>query len=178
MATTSLISIEDYLQNTRFKPDVEYIDGELKERPMIMYAHGAIQALISHWFILHKKDWSVVVAVEARTRVSSTRVRLPDVIVDHRADGLRRQKEKTASDPPLIAIEILSEYDTYTETQRLAHDYQQMGIQNIWLIEPETRTGRFCKANAWIETRRFEVEGTPIYLELDWLFAQLDDEDQ
>ena len=29
MATTSLVSIEDYLQNTSFKPGVEYIDGDL-----------------------------------------------------------------------------------------------------------------------------------------------------
>jgi hypothetical protein len=43
-------------------------------------------------------------------------------------------------------------------------------------LTPETRTGRFCKENAWIETRRFEVEGTQIYLELDWLLSQLDDD--
>jgi hypothetical protein len=28
-----------------------------------------------------------------------------------------------------------------------------------------------------IETRRFVVEGTEIYLDLDWLFVQLDDLD-
>jgi Uma2 family endonuclease len=177
VATTSLLSIDEYL-HTSYRPDVEFIDGELKERPVVMYVHGEIQSAISMWFGNHKKEWSVVVAVEARTRVSPTRVRLPDVIVDHLVNGPRRRREGTANDPPLIVIEVLSERDTYAETQRLARDYQQMGIQNIWLIEPETRTGRFCKENAWIETRRFEAAGTPIYLDLDWLFSQLDDEQQ
>jgi Uma2 family endonuclease len=164
VATTSLLSIEEYLRKS-YRPDVEFIDGELKERPVVNYAHGQI------------KEWDVIAAVEVRTKVSSRRVRLPDVIVDRRSDGPRRRKEGTIFDPPLIAIEILSPNDSYGQTQQLAHEYQVMGIQNIWLIDPETRTGRFCKENAWIETRRFEVEGTQIYLELDWLFSQLDDDE-
>ncbi len=177
MATTSLLTMNDYL-HTSYRPDVEFIDGGLKERPLVNYAHGQIQIIVGNWFITHRKEWDVIAAVEVRTKVSSTRVRLPDVVIDRRSDGPRRRKEGTIFDPPLIAIEILSPYDTYTETQRLARDYQQMGIQNIWLIDPETRTARVCKENAWIETRRFEVEGTSIFLDMDWLFAQLDDEEQ
>lgn len=123
----------------------------------------------------HRVEWDVIAPVEVRTKVSSQRVRMPDVIVDRRSDGPRCRKEGTVFDPPLIAIEILSPTDSYAQTQRLANEYRVMGIKNIWLIEPETRTGRFCTENAWIESRRFEVEGTRIHLDLDWLFAELDD---
>jgi Uma2 family endonuclease len=76
--------------------------------------------------------------------------------------------------PPLVVVEVLSPHDSYAETQRLARDYQNMGVPNIWLIDPETRTGRVCKGAVWEETRRFEVEGRDIFLELDWLFGRLD----
>ena len=33
-AHATTISIEEYLQDTSYSPDVEYIDGELKERPV------------------------------------------------------------------------------------------------------------------------------------------------
>jgi Uma2 family endonuclease len=115
----------------------------------------------------------VKAAVEVRTRVSPTRVRLPDVVVD------RAYKwPAVLTQTPLIVIEVLSPYDSYSETQRLARDYQNMGVPNIWLIDPETRTGRVCEGAIWKETRRFEVEGLAIFLELDWLFGRLDRYDE
>jgi Uma2 family endonuclease len=169
VATTALISIEDYLGNTSFNPDVEFIDGELKERSMVVSAHGLIQSLLSGWFFSHEDEWKVRAGVEIRTRVSPTRVRLPDVIVD------RAYKwPPVLTQAPLIVIEVLSPYDSYAETQRLSTDYQKMGVPNIWLIDPETKTGRVCEGPVWKEVRRFEVEGRAIYLELDWLFARLE----
>ena len=168
MATSTVVSIDDYLKKS-YRPDVEFIDGELKERPVVKRTHGRLQSLISIWFGNHEAEWSVEVAVEVRTRVSATRVRLPDVMIDHTGP-----KPETLVAPPLIVIEILSPGDSYVETQRLAQDYQQMGIQNIWLIDPDTRTGRVCKGADWIGVRRFEVGGTAIYMVLDELLARLD----
>ena len=48
-----------------------------------------------------------------------------------------------------------------------------MGVPNIWLLDPETRTARVCRGDAWFERTRLEVEGTPIYLEVDKLYARL-----
>ncbi len=169
MATTTLISIDEYLGNYSFDPDVEYIDGELKERAMVFSAHGLIQSLLSGWFFSHEDEWKVRAGVEIRTRVSPTRVRLPDVIVDRAFKW-----PSVLTEPPLILIEILSPYDSYTGTQRLATDYQDMGVPNIWLIDPETKTGRVCEGPIWKQVRRFEVDGRGIYLDLDWLFERLE----
>ena len=168
MATTA-ISIDEYLNNCCPKPDVEYIDGELKERPMVKRVHGRLQSLLSMWFGEHELEWNIEVVVETRTRVSPSRVRLPDVIVDWAGP-----RPETLVDPPLLVIEILSPGDTYSETQRLAQDYIAMGIPNIWLIDPETRTARICEKTAWLERTRLEVTGTPVYLDVDALFARLD----
>jgi Uma2 family endonuclease len=81
MATTA-ISIDEYLRTVP-DPDVEYVDGELRERPMTFNEHGLLQTEIGMWFNSHRHEWNVRAGVEGRTRVSPTRVRLPDVIVDH-----------------------------------------------------------------------------------------------
>lgn len=49
-----------------------------------------------------------------------------------------------------------------------------MGVETIWIVDPETRTGRVCTGASWTQTERLEVPGTPIYVELASLFASLD----
>ena len=169
IAAYTTVSIDEYLHDFSFRPDVEYIDGELRERPVVKRVHGRIQSLLSMWFGTHEEAWGIEVVVEVRTRVSATRVRLPDVIVDWAGD-----RPDTLIEPPLLVIEVLSPGDSYTETQRLAQDYLAMGIPNIWLLDPETRTARVCENKAWIEKSRLEVAGTEIYLDVDVLFARLD----
>ena len=107
--------------------------------------------------------------MEVRTRVSPTRVRLPDVVVDWAGD-----LPDVLVKPPLLVIEVLSKRDTYSATQRLANDYLKMGVPNIWLIDPETRSARVCEGTAWTEKKRLEIAGTAIYIDIDKLFARLD----
>ena len=168
MAASTLVTIEQYL-GTSYRPDLEFIDGELKEKPVVQWAHGRLQMLIGVWFGAHEDEWQVIVAAEVRTKVSASRVRLPDVVVVPAGP-----QPEVLIEPPLIVIEILSPDDRYTEMERRAQDYRRMGIPNIWLIDPESRTARTCRDNAWIETTRFSVEGSEIYLDVTALFAQLD----
>ena len=168
MATSTLIPLDQYL-STSYRPDREYIDGEVLERKMGKWEHARIQALLTIWFGRHEREWAVQTATEWRTKVSSTRVRIPDVV-------LVGQGEQSAvlADPPLLIVEILSPDDTYSETQKRADDYFRMGVQTIWIIDPATRTARVCSGPNWIEATRLEVAGTPIYVELETLFASLD----
>ena len=168
MSATTAIDISKYLRSFHARPDVEYVDGELKERPWVQRSHGRLQTLLSLWFGQHEEAWGIEVAAEVRTRVSSSRVRLPDVVVDWTGD-----RPETLVDAPLLVIEILSPNDSYSEMQRLAGDYSAMGIENIWLIDPETRTARTCDENAWTEKTRLDIAGTPIYLDVEALFARL-----
>jgi hypothetical protein len=48
-----------------------------------------------------------------------------------------------------------------------------MGVETIWIIDSETRTGRVCTGDTWTQAKRLEVPGTPIYVELDPLFTRL-----
>jgi Uma2 family endonuclease len=113
----------------------------------------------------------VKVATEQRVQVSPTRVRIPDVILVRRGP-----QPEVIVEPPVLAVEILSPDDTYTETQSRSADYLQMGVPCVWIIDPTSRTGRQCVGSAWIASDTLVVPGTAIQVNLPKLFANLDED--
>jgi Uma2 family endonuclease len=169
MAAATQITLSEYLRTT-YHPDQEFIDGELRERNVGKTDHARIQALLAAWFVNHERDWDIVVTTEHRMRVSASLVRIPDVTLV-RPGALN---EDVRSAPPLCAIEILSPEDTYSWTREKAQDYRRMKIENIWLIDPGTRTGQASTPDGWLDTLEFEIPGTPVRLSLVDLFNKLD----
>jgi Uma2 family endonuclease len=167
MATALHIPLNEYLGIT-YRPDCEYVDGEVRERNVGKYEHARIQALLARWFGNHEQEWGVQVVTEQRVQVSPTRVRIPDVAL--LTPG---SQPDVIFEPPLLAIEILSPDDTYSDTQERAQDYRGMGVETIWIIDPKTHTGRMCTGMDWVEASRLEVKGTPLYLNLPEIFSQL-----
>ena len=169
MSTTTQIALSEYLQTT-FHPDREYVDGELQERNAGKTDHARVQALLAIWFGAHEDQWQIVVTTEQRVSVAAGRVRIPDVTLV-RPGALN---EDVLSAPPLCVIEILSPEDTYSRTWEKARDYRRMGIENIWLIDPETRSGQASTADGWRESMEFGIPETPVRLRLADLFSKLD----
>jgi Uma2 family endonuclease len=167
MAASPQLSMIQYL-NTTYDPDLEYVDGRLVERNVGKWEHARVQALLAIWFGQHETEWSIQTATELRTRVAWTRVRLPDVLLV----SLEPQPDIITA-PPILAIEILSEGDSYQETQIKCADYVQMGSKAVWIINPMDRTARFWNGSSWVEATRLEVSGTPIHLELQYLWDRL-----
>jgi Uma2 family endonuclease len=167
MATATHISLSEYLE-TDYRPDREYVDGEVRERNVGKFEHARLQALLAIWFGTHEKDWGVITVTEQRLQASWNRVRIPDVVVLKPGP-----QPDVLTDPPLLVIEILSPKDSYSDTQERARDYSDMGVEAVWIIDPKTRTGRMCTGTAWVEGKRLEVPGTPLYVELDPLFSQI-----
>jgi Uma2 family endonuclease len=167
MATILQIPLDEYL-GIVYRPDREYVDGEIRERNVGKYEHARVQALLAAWFNQHEKAWGAQVVIEQRVQVSPTRVRIPDVALltlDAQPDVI--------VDPPILIIEILSPDDSYSDTQERAQDYRAMGVETVWIIDPTTRTGRMCSGAEWVEAARLEVKGTPLYVNLPDIFSQL-----
>jgi hypothetical protein len=78
MATILQIPLEEY-NGIIYRPDREYVDGEIRERNVGKYEHARVQALLARWFGNHEQEWGVQVVTEQRVQVSPTRVRIPDV---------------------------------------------------------------------------------------------------
>jgi Uma2 family endonuclease len=170
MATSTHLSLLEYLK-TSYRPDREYVDGELLERNVGKWEHARLQALLAIWFGSQEKAWSVKVATEQRLQVSPTHVRIPDVMLVSRGP-----QPEVIVKPPVLVVEILSPEDTYTGTQSRAADYLRMGIPCVWIIDPASRTGRQCIGDAWTATDTLEVPGTEIRVSLLRLFADLDED--
>jgi Uma2 family endonuclease len=173
MAAATQIALSEYLQTT-YHPDQEYVDGELRERNVGKTDHARVQALLAIALGSHEQEWKIVVTTEHRMRVSPTRIRIPDVTLV-RPGGL---SEEILSLPPLCVIEILSPEDTYSDTQEKAFDYRRMGVENIWLIDPRTRSGQASTPEGWRDTMELSIPGSPIRLDLTDLFRRLDESRQ
>jgi len=167
MATTTQIPLSQYLE-TSYRPDRDYVDGEVRERNVGKWEHARVQLILAAWFHQHAREWGIKGGTELRVQVSEKSVRVPDLSVV--VDG---PQPDVLTEPPLLVIEILSPDDTYSDTQERARDYIDMGVETIWIIDPKTRSGRMCVGPQWREAKRQVVAGTPLFVELDEIFSQI-----
>ena len=78
MATArTLMSVEEYLKYSG-KPNCEYIDGELRPKPMATGLHGLIQILLA--MLLRRQGTDA--RTEVTVRLTPTKFLIPDVIAD------------------------------------------------------------------------------------------------
>ena len=168
MAASVQILLSEYL-HTSYRPDREFVDGELVERNVGKFEHARVQFLLALWFGRHERDWNIVGLTEQRVQVSQVKVRIPDLVLICAGSA-----PDVLIDPPLLVVEILSPDDTYFDVHARASEYLAMGIENVWLVDPSTRTAKVCHKEAWAETRRPEIAGTDIHVEIARLFEDLD----
>ena len=148
MSAATLLSIEEYL-NTSFHPDREYIDGEVIERNVGRKRHGFAQMEIGAWFIQRRSALRLQPISEIRTRISSVRVRIPDVVLAE----LPLPDEEIFTTPPYLCIEIMSPDDTMASMQDRIDDYIAFGISKIWVIDPWKNRGWTITDNGWTTAR-------------------------
>ena len=58
--------------------------------------------------------------------------------------------------------------------KRRIADYLSMGIKTVWVIDPETRKVEICGENPQVGVTCLTVAGSPIYVDLEQIFARLD----
>ncbi len=161
-------SLAEYL-HTSYRPDCDFVDGEVQERNWGEFDHGAVQAFLASWFFQHRQEWNLHVLPELRIRVSATRVRIADVCLISRDQPI----EQVPTKPPLAVLEILSPEDRISRYNERLDDYRRMGIQNVWVIDPANRVGYDCSTTAWLPVEEFRVAETPIFLRLSDLWSEL-----
>lgn len=165
------VSVEEYLASS-YRPDCDYIDGEVQERNLGEKEHAAIQRFLVILFGTKNHDWNIEVYPELRVQVSANNYRVPDVTVTRA--GL--EWERILRTPALLFIEILSPEDTLSRIRRRVDDYLRFGTENVWVIDPELRKAYVCSATGFQEPEGgvLTVAGTPIRVVLSELFAELD----
>jgi Uma2 family endonuclease len=130
-ATTSLISVEEYLKTTA-DPDCEYVAGVVEERAVGEYDHATWQTILAGYFLAREKELGILSRTELRIQTKADNFRVPDVTILSRG----APREQIVTHAPLAVFEILSPEDTMTRMLEKLADYEQMGIGAIWVIEP------------------------------------------
>ncbi|HEX3661843.1 MAG TPA: Uma2 family endonuclease [Acidobacteriaceae bacterium] len=165
------ISVEEYL-STSYRPDCDYVDGEIEERNLGEKEHSILQQALTFLFRLNRQAWKVEVFPELRVQTSATRFRIPDVTVV--STDVKWQRILRV--PALLFIEILSPEDRLNRVRERVEDYFSLGTENVWVVDPELRKGYVCSRRGFQEPENgvLEVPGTPIRVVLSELFAELD----
>jgi Uma2 family endonuclease len=172
MATSTLIPVSEYLR-TSYSPDCDYVDGEVQERNLGELDHSDLQLRFIKLLATDANEAYIRVNPEIRVQVGPTRYRVPDVCV-RRVPALREQIIRT---PPLLCIEVLSPEDRWPRTREKIRDYLGMGVREVWIVDPTSRSISVCAGATMVEhtTGELTVPETPIALALADIFKVLDE---
>ena len=132
-ATKALVSVEEYL-HTVYKPDCDYVDGEVLERNMAEDDHSHMHADVIGYFHARRKQWNITILPEMRVQVRPTRFRIPDVCI-----VLGNEYEQILTKPPFLCIEILSPEDRWSRVKDRIDDFLAMGVPYVWVLDPQTK---------------------------------------
>jgi Uma2 family endonuclease len=171
MSSTTVIPVEQYL-STSYRPDCDYVEGEVRERNVGEYEHSNLQTGLAAWLRSRQREWNIRVLVEQRLRVAPRRYRIPDICVIDRDQPI----EAVLTRPPLICIEILSKDDRLRDMQERVTDYLNLGAPNVWILDPVSHRVYICAQGEFRDAVNgvLEAPGTVIRIPLDEIFAELD----
>ena len=170
MATTTqpTVSVDEYLKTT-YHADCDYVDGVLEEN-LGEPEHAEVQGALVEWFRSYGKEWNIRALPEARIEISPTRFRVADVALYSRDIPVKQVREER----PLAIIEVVSPEDCISRYDKRINDYRQVGMQHIWVVDPQTFRGYDCSTGSWIEAQSSAIENSPIRVDLSTIFSELD----
>jgi len=143
-ATRVLFSVEECLR-TGYRPDCDYLDGEIVERNLGEFEHSRTLREILFFLGARYPRLREQLLPEQRVQVRADRYRIPDVCIVT-ADALG---QKIVTTPPELCIEILSPGDTLARTMDRVRDYFHMGVPACWIIDPGSGQGWWQRQGAW-----------------------------
>lgn len=169
-ATPVLVSLDEYL-TTAYRPDRDYIDGELKQRNLGEKPHSKVQAFLIGYFLAHCKEWRIDPLPEQRVQVAETSYRIPDISVI----SLDAPDEAILRTPPLLCIEILSREDRMTDMLERVDDYLKMGVQAVWVINPWRGEAHSVSRDGTLrrEPSTLRVPNSPIQVPVAEIFLEI-----
>jgi Uma2 family endonuclease len=154
MSTKSAISIEEYLRTSFEDLDREYVDGEIVERSLPDEFHSETQWRLSGLIWDLSKTRPFHGRPDLRSRVSPTRIRIPDVAIYAGA----KPNALVPSEPPLVAIETLSPDDRHSEVMQKFEEYEAWGVRHVWLVDPRRRKLQVYGSGTLSEVAVLEIE--------------------
>jgi len=158
MASRLQVSPAEYLSTSFEGTDREYVRGEIVERSMPDNPHSKTQGELIYRFRQLRDSHRFFARPELRLRLATDLYRIPDVSVF----AGEEPAERVPSHPPLVAIEIMSPDDRYQALMDKLAEYEQWGVPNIWVIDPDRRTFAIYEAGTLRAVTQLTLPGYPI----------------
>ncbi|ETX02438.1 MAG: hypothetical protein ETSY1_03580 [Candidatus Entotheonella factor] len=121
----------------------ELIDGVLVEKSVGYYESyiaATLIRLLGNFVVEH--DLGIIAGADGMMRLAPGLVRIPDVsfVAWEKLTGRRLPRQPVPDLIPNLVVEILSESNTPREMARKLDEYFALGVQLVWLVDPETET--------------------------------------
>jgi Uma2 family endonuclease len=78
--------------------------------------------------------------------------------------------------PPVLCIEIMSPEDRLSAVRQRLQDYVEIGVHDIWVIDPQSRRCYTCVAGKFegLTGDTLRIGGTEIHVPLELIWAEID----
>jgi Uma2 family endonuclease len=129
-----MTAVDRYL-TTNYRPDKDYLDGQLVERLWGELKHGIAQGGTAAWLNSRRRHWRIVPAISVRIKINEHRYRVADVV----AISAAAPDQEILLTPPVLCVEIASRRDTFIGMWQRIDDYLAIGVPVCWIIDPEAR---------------------------------------
>lgn len=173
MATTTFVPVEEYLR-TSYRPDRDYVDGEVEERNLGEQWHSAVQSMIAAIFKQHRAAWLLRSLTEQRVQVEERKFRVPDVCVVSATQPF----EPILHTPPILCVEVLSPEDRFSRILERVQEYTRMGVPYVWIVDPISRDIWTVSGGGGpvpLEGDALTLPGTPVHIPVAEIFAEIDE---
>jgi Uma2 family endonuclease len=164
------VSVEEYEQTPELFERREYVDGVLVEKPLSTWKHSKLQLRVG--ILLSTNYPRLDVGSELHSKLRQRNWRIPDLAVQK--PEITKQ-EKCAFTPLLLAIEIRSPEEKWSDIFQKFEDYHAWGVPYCWLIDPETeRAWTYHKSEDFEEvTGKGHIQASDIQLSIAEIFSRL-----
>ena len=146
MTGTRLITYEESLTLPESNFD-EIVNGELRTMPPTSIEH---QELIGALYLQFRSQLNRASSLVLQSYGQAIHFepaftyRVPDLAVFHRAGLLKKDRYYMISSPSLL-VEVLSPSNRKGNLSELLADYENIGVPEVWLIEPDMQVLRVMK---------------------------------
>ncbi len=164
------VSVEEYERTPDLFEHHEYVDGQLIEKALPTWKHSQLQLWIGA--LLMRSTSNLAVGSELHSKLRERNWRIPDLAVQKREIT---KEESYAFAPLLLAIEIRSPEDRWSEIFGKFEDYHEWGVPFCWLFDPESeRAWIYHRGNDPSEvTAQDSIEAGEIRLSIPEIFSVL-----
>lgn len=108
-----------------------------RDKPLPSRNHGFIQAVITGELLRYREKYTAF--SELTLQLGDVRI-TPDLCVYPKMEMNFQEDEVRMTEPPLLAVEILSPTQSQQEVVDRISDMLEAGVESCWLVQPATET--------------------------------------